>query len=133
MQSYRAVSTMLKATSRLLMKPNVLIKSRNFATQGPTSSIIKPIILGIGIGVVGGTGYTLFVKQTNIPGEVLKEKPGPLLLDKFPDVKITRSVENSKDDTGLELVSNSPNLLTFSLLIGFFKGSISISNVSLLL
>lgn len=57
------------------------------------------------LGGVIGSGWTLYKKSGNIPGTVMESEVKPFIIDKFPEgIKITRTINNPKDKTGLDLV-----------------------------
>jgi len=81
------------------------IVRRNYATQNRTS-IIKPIGLGLGIGVVAGSSYSFYSKsKRGIPGTVVEQKNKPITFDTLPaNIKIARTVHSNNGETDVNLV-----------------------------
>ncbi|XP_055531324.1 prostaglandin E synthase 2 [Wyeomyia smithii] len=92
---------------RELVRPvsqNMFRFASTFSGQSSNSTFrlaMKGMVFGALIGT-GWSGYNYFVgKPTD---HMINEKSGPTYLDHFPDVRITRRIVNSNDDSGLELV-----------------------------
>ncbi|XP_055707647.1 prostaglandin E synthase 2 [Phlebotomus papatasi] len=74
-------------------------------TAKKSPSTLKLTLKGLGLGLVLGTGYAgyTFVTESKPKAHLVNEKEELFFLDKFPNVKITRSIVNPKDKSGLKI------------------------------
>lgn len=94
-------NTLIRQIKKCEIKP-----VRNFSvvknTKGP--SILKLAITGATVGIIAGTGYSLYNSWRDKDDHVIHERKHPKVLDKMPDVKINKKIVNPKDSTNLDLV-----------------------------
>ncbi|XP_058463638.1 prostaglandin E synthase 2 [Malaya genurostris] len=81
---------------------------RRFAGSNPernTKGTFRLAMKGVAVGALIGTGWSGYNYFVGKPADhMIHEKTAPTYLDRLPDVKITRRVQNPQDDSGLELV-----------------------------
>uniref|UniRef100_A0A1L8E4I0 Putative glutathione s-transferase-related protein n=1 Tax=Nyssomyia neivai TaxID=330878 RepID=A0A1L8E4I0_9DIPT len=66
---------------------------------------LKLTLKGLGLGLVLGTGYAgyTFVTESKPKAHLVNEKEDLLILEHFPNVKITRKIVNDADKSGLKI------------------------------
>lgn len=106
----------LVCRSRLILRQQqqqiVPSSVRCCASAAPTkkspNSTLRLLLIGMGVGGVVGSGYSGYVSYTKSRlfsdiGMQTEAQP-PHVIDRLPDVKITRKVVNPKDESNLDLV-----------------------------